>query len=78
MPDQSHSVPRTALASLEREISLDEIDSRRQPMGPMAFVSGHVAPAALIAEFHALWSHRLDGLAPNGGGSRSDGGYAPP
>ena len=35
-------------------ISAVVIDSRLQPMVPIAFVSGHVSPAARMAEFHAF------------------------
>ena len=70
----SHLVPTTALASFDFAISLFEILSRRQPTVPIAFVSGHVSPAARIAVFHAFHSHLEDGLAPSGGGSRLGGG----
>ena len=59
---------RALLARAEAWMAAAVIGSRRQPMVPIALVSGH-SGSVFIASNHAACSHLELGLAPCGGGS---------
>ena len=70
---QVHRVPSTAMQSVDFRMSALEMDSRRHPTVPIAFVSGQAGSFA-IASFQARHSHLVDGFAASGGASKFGGG----